>query len=134
MKSKKLNFVLVLLMIGILIPASVFSQEIEIQVSPNVLNLQSNGVVVTVHTDIPFSDVDASSVTLNEVGIQSWKSDNQGFFVAKFNMLEVKDLVNQGELQLGVNTLTLEGTTGSGSTFSGSEDILIINNVPRGKN
>lgn len=134
MKSKKLNFVLVLLMIGMFTPVSVFSQGIEIQVSPNVLNLQSNGVVVTVHTDIPFSDVNASSVTLNEVGIQSWKSDNQGFFVAKFNMVEVKDLVNQGELQLGVNTLTLEGTTGSGSTFSGSEDILIINNVPRGKN
>ena len=134
MKSKKLNFLLVLLMIGMLIPVNIFSQQvIEIQVSPNILNLQSNGVVVTIHTDIPFSDVDATSVELEGVEIQSWKADNQGFFVAKFNMVEVKDLVNLGELELGVNTLILVGETGGGGDFSGSEDILIINNVPRGK-
>jgi len=134
MKSRNLNFLLVLLMIGMLIPANIFSQQvIEIQVSPNILNLQSNGVVVTIHTDIPFSDVNASSVTLNGVEIQSWKADSQGFFVAKFNMVEVKDLVNLGELELGVNTLILVGETGGGGDFSGSEDILIINNVPQGK-
>ena len=134
MKSKKLNFLLVLLMIGMLIPVNIFSQQvIEIQVSPNILNLQSNGVVVTIHTDIPFSDVDATSVELEGVEIQSWKADNQGFFVAKFNMEAVKALVDQGVLELGINTVTLKGTTKSGATFSGSKDVLIINNVPQGK-
>ncbi len=134
MKSKKLNFLLVLLMIGMLIPVNIFSQQvIEIQVSPNILNLQSNGVVVTIHTDIPFSDVNASSVELEGVGIQSWKADNQGFFVAKFNMEAVKALVDQGVLELGNNTVTLMGTTKSGATFYGEKDVLIINNVPQGK-
>ena len=134
MKSKKLNFLLVLLMIGMLIPVNIFSQQvIEIQVSPNILNLQSNGVVVTIHTDIPFSDVEASSVKLEGVGIQSWKADNQGYFVAKFNMEAVKALVDQEDLELGINTVTLMGTTKSDATFSGSKDVLIIDNVPQGK-
>ena len=131
--SKKLIFLLALLIIGMLIPASVFSQQvIEIQVSPNILNLQSNGVVVTIHTDIPFSDVDAQTVILSGVVIQSWKADNGGFFVAKFNMDDVKDIES---LEIGeYNTLTLDGLKVSGDEFTGSEDVLVINNVPKGKN
>ena len=131
--SKKLIFLLALLIIGVLLPASVFSQQvIEIQVSPNILNLQSNGVVVTIHTDIPFSDVDAQTVTLGGVVIQSWKADNGGFFVAKFNMDDVKDIES---LEIGeYNTLTLDGLKVSGDEFTGYEDVLVINNVPKGKN
>jgi len=131
MKSKKLNVLIIILMIGMLIPLSGFSQEvIEIQVSPNVLNLQNNGVVVTIHTDIPYSAVIGSSVSLNGLEIESWKSDNQGYFVAKFNMDEVKDLDN---LEIGgYNTLTLSGETGN-DTFTGSSEILVINNIPSKK-
>ena len=131
MKSKKLNVLIIVLMIGLLIPLSGFNQEvIEIQVSPNVLNLQNNGVVVTIHTDIPYSSVIGSSVSLNGLEIESWKSDNQGYFVAKFNMDEVKDL--QGIEIGGYNTLTLSGETGIG-TFTGSDEILVINNIPSKK-
>ncbi len=99
------------------------TEIIEIQVAPNVLNLQNNGVVVTIHTDIPYSNVYASSVSLNGIAIQSWKSDSQGFFVAKFNIDEVKALA---DLEIGgYNTLTLHGASIDGS-FSGSEDILVI--------
>ena len=131
MKNKKLNVLIIILMVGMLIPLSGFSQEvIEIQVSPNVLNLQNNGTVVTIHTDIPYSAVIGSSVSLNGLEIESWKSDNQGFFVAKFDMDEVKEL---DDLVIGgYNTLTLAGETGSG-TFTGSEDILVINNIPNKK-
>lgn len=131
MKSKKLNVLIIILMIGMLIPLSGFSQEvIEIQVSPNVLNLQNNGVVVTIHTDIPYAAVNGSSVSLNGLEIESWKSDNQGFFVAKFNMDEVKDLDN---LEIGeYNTLTLSGETGN-DTFTGTDEILVINNIPNKK-
>ena len=109
-----------------------FSQiTIDIQVSPNILNLQSNGVVVTIHTDIPFSQVDAQTVSLAGVDIDSWKANNNGFFVAKFNMDEVKDIES---LVIGeYNTLTLDGLKYSGDTFTGSEDVLVINNVPPGK-
>ena len=104
-------------------------QIIEIQVSPNVLNILSKGEVVTVHTDIGYSAVAGSTVTLNGVEISHWKSDNRGNFVAKFLMEEIKGL--EGLDIGGMNTLTLEGETVSGETFSGSTDILVVKNTPR---
>ena len=128
----KLNFLLVILIMGMLFPTSIFGQEIiKIQVSPHVLNIQSNGVVVSIHTNIAFSAVVASGVTMNSVEIQSWKADNNGFFVAKFNMDEIKDLE---ELEIDAyNTFTLEGTKTDGGTFTGSEDVMVIDVVPKGK-
>jgi len=131
-KSKNLFFLIAVLVLSFIIPASVFSQTvIEIQVSPNILNLQSNGVVVTIHTNIAYSTVDASTVSLCDVEIDSWKSDNGGFFVAKFDMDEIKDIE---ELVIGeYNTLTLDGFTVSGDAFTGSEEVMVINNIPQGK-
>lgn len=131
-RGKKLNVLLIVLMVGILFPVQLFSQEtIEIQFSPNILNIQSSGSVVTIHTDISFSAVLASGVSMNGVDIQSWKADSRGFFVAKFNMDSIKDLE---ELEIDAyNTFTLEGTKTDGTTFSGTEDVLVINKVPKGK-
>lgn len=96
---------------------------ISIQVAPNVLNLLNKAQVVTVHTDIAYSSVDASEVSLNDVVINSWKADNRGNFVAKFLMEDIKDL----PLEIGkLNTLTLTGVTTSGESFSGSTEILIV--------
>ena len=128
---KKLSVLLALVMIVVMTPVTLFSQEIEIQVSPNILNLQSNGIVVTIHTDVAYSLVDASTVELNDVEIQSWKADNQGNFVAKFNMDDIKGLPG---LKIGeYNTLTLVGETTVGDEFFGIEEVLVINNVPKGK-
>ena len=103
---------------------------ISIQVSPNVLNLLNRGEVVTVHTDIAYSLVEGSTVSLNDVVISHWKSDNRGNFVAKFVMEDIKDLpLNIG----GYNTLTLKGVTVGGEEFIGSTDILVVNNVPKKK-
>ena len=99
------------------------TETIEIQVAPNVLNLQNKGVVVTIHTDIPFSNVIASSVSLNGIEIQSYKADAHGFFVAKFNIDEVKSLT--GLVIDDYNILTLIGESINGD-FSGSEAILVI--------
>jgi len=100
--------------------------EIEIDVAPNVLNIASQGQVVTVHTNLPFAEVTASSVSLNGVTISSWKADDQGRFVAKFLMSAVKDL----PLKIGaVNTIRLEGRTTASTPFWGSQDILVVNNV-----
>lgn len=102
--------------------------EVEIVVSPNVLNLQNKGQVVTVHTDIAYSSVTASTVYLNGVLIDHWKADNRGNFVAKFLMSEILELpLNVGEL----NTLTLIGETVAGESFTGSDEILVVNNVPK---
>ena len=102
-----------------LFPAGMNAQTtIEIHFSPNVLNLQNQGQVVTIHTDIPYYTVEAETVYLNDVEIQSWKADNQGNFVAKFNMDAIQGLES---LIVGeYNTFTLVGTCYDGSTFTGT--------------
>jgi hypothetical protein len=104
--------------------------EIEIDVSPKTLNIQSEGEVVTVHTDIAYWIVDGHTVLLNGVAIQSWKADNRGNFVAKFLMGAIKDL----NLDLGeVNTLALAGYTKDGISFFGTADVMVIDVTPKGK-
>jgi hypothetical protein len=112
------------------IPLSICGQDnIEIQVSPNVLNLQNNGEVVTVHTEIPYSQVDSETVTMNGVEIDSWKADDQGNFVAKFLMSEITGL----PLEIGAeNELTLTGLKFDGTTFTGTDWVLVINVIPKG--
>jgi hypothetical protein len=116
------------------VPATSHGLEITIQVSPATLNIQSAGEVVTVHTSIAYSSVEGASVTLNGIEISWWKSDNQGNFVAKFVMAEVKALAKTGDLTVpGENVLTLIGTTTSeGATFTGTTNITVIDVVPAG--
>lgn len=124
--SKSKTFVTILIgMLLLALPMGLSAQQtIDIQVSPNVLNHQNQGQVVTIHTDIPFSQVVATSVKLNGVEIDHWKSDSQGFFVAKFLMSEIKDLpLNIDDY----NTMTLEGSKTDGTTFTGTDEILVIN-------
>ena len=96
--------------------------EIDIVVSPNVINIASQSTVVTVHTDIPFSAVEGASVSLNDVGITFWKSDNRGFFVAKFLAGDVKGTVDAGTTAI----LTLEGTRKDGVEFFGTDEVKVI--------
>lgn len=108
--------------------------EIIISVAPNTLNLQSMGQVVTVHTDIAYSSVDAETVFLNSIAIDSWKADNRGNFVAKFLMSEVKALATDGYLAVpGENELTLTGSTKDGAEFTGSTSITVIDIQPSGR-
>lgn len=112
-------------------PAKCYGFDIEIDVSPNVLNIQSNSTIVTVHTDIAYSLVVGASVFLNGVAIDWWKSDDRGNFVAKFVSDEIKTLDG---LKIGdYNTLTLNGFTTAGEAFIGTQDILVIDNVPEGE-
>ena len=107
--------------------------EISIQVSPNTLNIQSQSQVVTVHTSIGYTSVTGGTVTLNGIEISWWKADNQGNFVAKFVMSEVKGLADTGELTVpGENKLTLIGYTTDGSEFSGTTTISVIDVLPSG--
>lgn len=110
---------------------SCFGFEIAIEVAPQTLNLQSEGVVVTVHTDIAYSSVDVSSLYLNGIPLKWWKIDNQGNFVAKFLMEEVKKL--DGLCVGNYNTLKLVGDTIDEEAFSGVAEILVIDVEPEGK-
>jgi hypothetical protein len=112
------------------VPAKCYAFDIEIDVSPNVLNIQSKSIVVTVHTDVAYSTVVGSSVFLNGVLINSWKADDRGNFVAKFVSDEIKTL---GGLVIGgYNTLTLTGYDTVGDAFIGTQEIMVIDIEPVG--
>ena len=133
-KVKTLCLVLVCCMALALVffqaPAKCYGFDIEIDVSPNVLNIQSQSTVVTVHTDIAYSLVVGASVFLNGVEIDWWKSDDRGNFVAKFVSDEIKTL--DGLIIGDYNTLVLTGYTTGGDAFIGTQDIMVIDNVPEG--
>jgi len=101
--------------------ASLMAFEIQIDVAPNVISLDSQGTVVTVHTDIAYAAVAGASVALDDLPIAWWKADNQGNFVAKFNLDDVKDMVKPGTV-----TVTMTGETVTGEGFSGSDTIRVI--------
>ena len=111
-------------------PGTCYGYEITIDVAPNILNLESNGKVVTVHTDIAYVAVDVNSVYINGIAIASWKADNRGNFVAKFSMDEVKNL--DGLIINGYNTLQLVGLDKDGEAFWGEQEILVIEVIPNG--
>lgn len=103
--------------------------EIAIEVAPNVLNLLSQGEVVTVHTNLPYGAVVGASVSMNGVAIAWWKADNRGQFVAKFVMSAVKSL----PLKIGeYNVLRIEGTKTDGTPFWGEKAVLVVNNASGG--
>ena len=124
---------MVTLIVGFILsmPLSGYSQEvIDIQVSPSVLNLQNNGQVVTVHTEIAYSLVEAETIMMNGIEIDSWKADLQGNFVAKFIMDEIVGL----PLVVGqYNELTLTGIKTDGTVFTGTEDVMVIDVAQKGK-
>jgi hypothetical protein len=124
---------LIMLITGFLfsMPLLTYSQEvIDIQVSPSTLNLQNNGQVVTVHTEIAYSLVVAETVSMNGIEIDSWKADDCGNFVAKFIMEAIIGL----PLEIGeYNELTLEGTKTDGSTFIGTDQVMVIDVVQKEK-
>ncbi len=106
------------------LPSNLSAFEITIEVAPSVVSLDSQGQVVTVHTDIAYGAVDGWSVALNGLGIQSWKADNQGNFVAKFNLGDVKEMLKSEVGKEVVATLT--GVSKNGEEFEGSDTIKII--------
>ena len=122
--------VLAVTLFWFLYPAAALSDDIQIDVAPNVLNIQSQGEIVTVHTDIAYSAVVGASVFLNGVAIEYWKADARGNFVAKFVMDEIKTL--DGLIIGDYNTLMLIGYTTDGDPFIGEQEIKVIDIIPRG--
>ncbi len=100
----------------------------EIRIAPETLNLSSDGTVVTVHTDVPYSSVDVYAVYLGGVAINSWKADNRGYFVAKFLMDDIKSI--DGLILNDYNTFQLVALTISGEPICGEAEIMVIDRGP----
>lgn len=128
--SLVLGCVLAVTLFWFLYPAAALSDDIQIDVAPNVLNIQSEGEIVTVHTDIAYGAVVGATVFLNGVPIEYWKADARGNFVAKFVMDEIKTL--DGLIIGDYNTLVLIGYTTDGDPFIGEQEIKVIDIIPRG--
>jgi len=124
-RLKKIAMGVMCLAVSVMAAADCGAFDITIDVAPNVLNLQNNAQVVTVHTDIAYGLVQVSTIYLNDIAISSWKADLRGNFVAKFIMNEVKNL----PLAIGdYNTLILVGATLDGESFVGSQEIMVVDN------
>ncbi len=99
---------------------------VAIEIAPNVVNLASSGVWVTVHADIALSDVDCDGldVTLNGVSVEIVKADNHGDLVAKFAVDGVKALLDD---TVGESVdLVLQGGTVYGTFFHGTGTIRVV--------
>ena len=114
-------------------PCAAEDIQITIEIAPSNLNLASGVRVVTVHTDIPYAEVDGDSVVLfygdQGVPIASWKADDCGNFVAKFLVDHIRIL--DGLVIPGVNAFELEGLTWDLRNFLGSDEIMVTDGGAR---
>ena len=95
---------------------------VPIVISPSTINLQAAGTWVTVHAEIDYSDVVGASVTLDGVPVKVTFADSRGDLVAKFVVGAVRDIVRADTTPV----LTLSGETRDGGTFSGSDEVRVI--------
>jgi len=110
-------------------PAISSAGEIAIEVAPATLNLQSQGEVVTVHTDVPYGEVDVYSVYLCGVAIDAWKADDRGYFVAKFRMDDVK--IIDGLAINDTNIFQFVALTIYDEEVWGEEEVMVIDGGAR---
>ena len=110
-------------------PAIVSACDNDIRFAPNTLNLRSEGTVVTVHTDVPYSHVDVYTVYLAGVAISSWKADSRGYFVAKFLMDDIKAI--DGLVLNDYNTFQFVAATFDGDAICGEAEVMVIDRGSR---
>ena len=124
MRNIVASIVGVLAMVVLAVAARAEDQTVPIVVSPSTINLQWKGQCITVHADIPYSEVVSSSVTLKtlngSISATATFPDDRGDLVAKFSVEDVRRIV-----ELGMVPLTLAGDTRDG-TFSGTDTVRVI--------
>jgi len=93
-----------------------------VAVSPqNFILSMDQGGAVTVHTAIPFVQVDCATLQLNGIPVDWTHVDNRGNVVAEFNEEAVKAIVSPPE-----SVLTLTGCLKTGECFSGSDTVRVM--------
>lgn len=110
-------------------PGKCHAFEAMIDVSPDVLNLQMQGQVVTIHSDVAFDAVDVSTVYMNGVPVATWKEEEQGYFVARFLIRDIRNLplfINE------LNEFKLVGLTFQNDAFWAVQYVKVINVLPGG--
>lgn len=104
-----------LILLALHLPGTCYGFEIGVDVSPNIVNIESRGDAhrVRVFTNMAYSNVALSSVYINDELIASWKTrDSWGNLIVKFYLDELDRLVENDLLVIdGENTLRVVGMT-----------------------
>jgi hypothetical protein len=95
--------------------------DFNIMISPSTLVLSSPSDVITVHSNIPYGAVIATSVAVNGVDVPFTKSDSCGDLVAKIGVNDLAEFLQPDQ----VITLTLSGMLIDETTFAVDETISV---------
>ena len=95
--------------------------DFNIMISPSTLVLSSPSDTITVHSNIPYSAVDATSVAVNGVDVPFTKADACGDLVAKIGVDDLAEFLQPN----AVITLTLSGLLVDGTDFAVDETITV---------
>jgi len=119
--SVPLVLVLVLVLSGTVMAAE---DNLKIQVSPNVINLSSNGGSFSIHAEISYSLVEEENlgITVNDEPILELTTfaDDRGELVVKCEIDYIKELLETGEATFILTVDTADGE------FSGEDTVRVI--------
>lgn len=112
------------LLLGLIGPTTTQSMEITVDVAPLIINIGGKSATFVVHTNLPYSLVDTSTVVLNGEPIYNWKVDSLGYFDAIILTEDIEPLLEIG----AKNLFLLEGKTRTEpqDLFWGAEEVLVI--------
>lgn len=115
--------VLCLALLGMcLFAGQAFCGDRGVAVSPQTFILDMDqGGAVTVHTSIPYADVDCATLQLNGIAVDWTHVDSLGHLVAEFDEAAVKAIA-----VIPQTVLTLTGNLKTGESFSGSDTVRVI--------
>ena len=120
---------LVAILLTIALSGAVLADDgtIEMVVSPNVLNLESNGGSISVHTDIGYVRTAEVILKVNGTPVSVYTfADSCGNLVVKASITTVKDIVIAGED--AIFDLTYYLTSG---TYTGTDTVPVIQVIPQ---
>ena len=101
---------------------------IDMVVSPNVLNIESNGGSISIHTDIGYDSANDAVLKVNEELINNIRTfaDSRGNLVVKCSINTVKSIVVGEEEAVFVLTANYNG-----GIYSGTDTIAVIQVLPQ---
>ena len=101
---------------------------IDIVVSPHVLNIESNGGSISIHTNIGYVSEDDAALEVNGTPIENIYTftDSRGNLVVKCSINTVKSIVIGEEEATFVLTANYNG-----ETYSGTDTIAVIQVIPQ---
>jgi hypothetical protein len=120
-------------------PTTAFALEATVDIKPETINLNREGRWITVHIALPegynVSDIDTSTILLEDMFSPEWSNIECGMLMAKFDSSAVINYLWDRLYHMGGNRvfieLTVTGKLVDGTPFTGSDTVTIMD--PRGE-